>query len=582
MRGKAVSAIERLAMAARRGRLSLASVGRAAQGNLVGPALLRLFGSPRSTRILFVPQDLRTADPVRAHDIAGGYFVFAGRAVDRAASPFEVAPPSEEWLTEAASFSWLRHLRASGTADDGAAARAFVVSFLDHAGFGHPIASRPRVAAERLRAWLSASGLLVRGADDVFYRRFTRALDWQARMLEARSFAAEPGIDRLAIATALVTAGLCLDEHSGLLRRATQRLERELSAQILPDGGHVGRDPGAAVELALDLLPLRQLFPARDMAPPKALLVSIDRLLPMIRFMRHADGSLARFNGMGPTPIDRIATVLAYDESRGAPSASAPHSGYERIEAGPTVLLVDVGGPPPPAFSRQAHAGALSFELSSGRSIIVMNCGTSGSQRALWKPEARKTAAHSTVTVAESSSCRFALSGVAAGAVLAGPRNVSVDRRGQALTAVHDGYRARFQVIHARTLALSADGARLDGEDILDGGGVPFVLRFHLHPSAQVFQTETGHGALVVLPNREAWAFGADLPVRIEESIALALPEGPRRSLQLVVEAHSSENRRVVWTFRRMERAASVQDRAEALELPLAGEAGRTEAEESI
>ena len=42
----------------------------------------------------------------------------------------------------------------------------------------------------------------------------------------------------------------------------------ELRSQILPDGGHVSRNPGALIELLADLLPLRQLFSTRNLQPP--------------------------------------------------------------------------------------------------------------------------------------------------------------------------------------------------------------------------------------------------------------------------------------------------------------------------
>ena len=120
------------------------------------------------------------------------------------------------------------------------------------------------------------------------------------------------------------------------LRGATKRLVDELERQILPDGGHISRNPGALIELLLDLLPLRQVFTARNIAPPPPLLNAIDRMMPMLRFFRHGDGNFALFNGMGPTPTDVLATVLAYDDARGAPLANAPHSGYQRVEAGGT------------------------------------------------------------------------------------------------------------------------------------------------------------------------------------------------------------------------------------------------------
>ena len=72
-------------------------------------------------------------------------------------------------------------------------------------------------------------------------------------------------------------------------------------------------------------LPLRQLFSARDLQPPQALNNAIDRMMPMLRFFRHADGNFAQFNGMGPTPVDLVATVLAYDDARGTPVSNAPH-----------------------------------------------------------------------------------------------------------------------------------------------------------------------------------------------------------------------------------------------------------------
>ena len=126
----------------------------------------------------------------------------------------------------------------------------------------------------------------------------------------------------------------------------SSELVAELDRQILPDGGHVSRNPGALIELLLDLLPLRQAFAARNVAPPPALNNAIDRMMPMLRFFRHGDGSFAQFNGMGPTAPDLLATILAYDDARGAPLANAPHSGYQRVDAGRSAGdLMDTGAP---------------------------------------------------------------------------------------------------------------------------------------------------------------------------------------------------------------------------------------------
>ncbi len=66
-------------------------------------------------------------------------------------------------------------------------------------------------------------------------------------------------------------------------------------------------------------------------------------------------------------------------------SSNAPHSGYQRIEAEQRVVLVDTGAAPPIDVSQDAHAGCLSFELSRGRSAIVVNCGLPAIGRENWR-----------------------------------------------------------------------------------------------------------------------------------------------------------------------------------------------------
>src|SRR6202049_4114524 len=195
------------------------------------------------------------------------------------------------------------------------------------------------------------------------------------------------------------------------LRTAMKKLAAELDRQILPDGGHISRNPGALIEILLDLLPLSQAFTARNVPPPPALTHAVDRMMPMLRFFRHGDGAFALFNGMGPTSPELIATILAYDDARGEPVANAPHSGYQRIQAGSTVLLMDTGVPPPIGLSADAHAGCLSFELSAKHQRLVVTCALPMAGRENWRQVARATAAHSTVIFNDSSSCQFLESG---------------------------------------------------------------------------------------------------------------------------------------------------------------------------
>jgi uncharacterized heparinase superfamily protein len=400
-----VTVAERLGLSALIGRRAFRSLlARVA----THPLLRWRYGSGKTDRLLIAPQDLRTADATRASEIYAGRFAFAGKVVicDRR-SPFEMTPPSDEWAVMLLSFQWLRHLRAADSAITRANARALIDDWISIQGKWHPLGWRNDILARRILCWLSQAPFVLQDADARFYRRFIRSLSRQVRYLRRTLRHSREGLPRLQALMALNYASLCMQGQAGALRGNARKLIEELRAQIRPDGGHISRNPGTLIEILADLLPLRQLFSARNLQPPQAINNAIDRMMPMLRFFRHADGNFAQFNGMGPTPVDLLATVLAYDDARGSPLSNAPHSGYQRMEAAQTALIIDSGRPPPVAVSQEAHAGCLSFELSWKQHRLVVNCGLPAVNRETWRQVARATPAHSTVTVNERSSCRF-------------------------------------------------------------------------------------------------------------------------------------------------------------------------------
>ncbi len=548
---------------------------RTAVSRLNAHPLLRWRFTPAvADRLLIAPQDLRTADPTRASEIYAGRFAFAGKIlICDGGSPFEMEPPSEEWADMLLGFGWLRHLRAVESGITRGNARALVDEWIALQGSWDATGWRPDLVARRIISWLSQAPLLLHEADMRFYRRFLRSLTRQVRYLRRTASSTRDGVPRLQAIMALAYAALCMQGQARMLKSVTRQLSDELTRQVLPDGGHISRNPGALMELLLDLLPLRQAFSARNVPPPAALNNAIDRMMPMLRFFRHGDGNFALFNGMGPTRTEMLATVLAYDDARGTPVANAPHSGYQRVQTGDAVLIVDSGPPPPLPVSYEAHAGCLAFELSSKTHRIVINCGLPETSRDTWRHVARATAAHSTVTFNDTSSCRFLTSEsfrrLLGTLIVAGPKVVDVSRQerdsGFVLRLSHDGYADRYGVIHQRSLRLSAGGRRLDGEDLFvpaRGDRLParagdeFAVRFHVHPLVKASRLTDGRGAMLVLPNREVWTFNAyEERVELEESVYLAGPDGPRRAVQIVIYGRAREVPRVHWTFAHVDAA---------------------------
>src|SRR6476646_1284049 len=538
-------------------------------------ALSRLWPG-RADRLIIAPHDLRTADATRAAEIYAGRFVFAGKIVTcHGRSIFDLEPPSEDWDVALLGFGWLRHLRAADTALTRANARSLIDDWLSIPSKKRLIGRRADVMARRVISLLSQAPLVLGDTDGKFYRRYLRGLTRDIRRLRFAMLDMADGLPRLQVVIALCYAALCLANQARNIRGATRKLSDELQRQILPDGGHISRNPGALIELLIDLLPLRQTFAARNIAPPPALLNAIDRMMPMLRFFRHGDGSFALFNGMSSAPSDLLATLLAYDDTHGAPMANMPHTGFQRLDAGAMTVIVDTGPPPPASVSHDAHAGCLSFELSSGPSRIVINCGMPNTGRDNWRSFARGTAGHSTLTYHDTSSCQFvelsAMKRFLQGApVISGPAIVESYRdvvaNGVLLTTSHDGYLPRCGVVHRRLLMVAHDGSRLDGEDTVSpapgarikGTDTDYALRFHLHPSVKARRLSDARGVMLVLPNREVWTFEAlDDTVELEDSVFLAGNDGPRRTAQIVIRQDSRHASSVRWSLVRSTASAS-------------------------
>lgn len=542
-----------------RARLTTSAAGRAgrqAWRGLLRSRLMRWrYRGHTIDRLLLMPQDLRTGDPSFASEIYHGHFGLAGEiALLEADSPFLVLPPSHAWERELHGFGWLRHLHAAHDEISREHARALVRDWLTYHGDPRGLAWEPHILARRIISWLSHAAIFLDGADEDFYENVMRSLALQCLYLRSAYVDAPDGVPRLTSLVALALAGLCADEKQPSAFARPKPLVDELKRQILSDGVHASRNPGALIELLPDLLTLRQCYAARDQVTPPELIGAIDRMMPMLRFFRHGDLSFARFNGMGPTPMELIAALMVHDDAEGKPVTHANASGYCRLEAGKALVLADAGRAPPIALSGEAHAGCLSFEMSHGLNPMIVNCGCPVREDGEWRTVARSTAAHSTLVLCDTSSSQL----VGAGSShipseqprLTGPVNVQAEVRtrdgSMELRASHDGYDQRFGVTHVRRLLLEADGNMLRGIDQLiaphglkgmarerDGA---FAIRFHLHPSVRAEMSRDGMSALIMLGDGSGWRLSCKQgALSIEESVFLADVKGPRRASQVVI-----------------------------------------------
>lgn len=503
------------------------------------------------------PRDLRTGDPERGRDILNGVFLLAGQelAVEPGTSPWRGASPSRRFAKRLHEFVWLRHLAALDTEEASETALRLWDDWVEIFDGGNVFSWSPDIAGPRLMNWLAASSMLFEDPDPVARSARFAVLAGQAEHVARCCGEAEAGRARFAARAAAALGAICLAWPPARRDRLLAELAAEADEQILSDGGHVSRCPESALECLLDLSLVEDALGQRGLDMPVRIIRVLSRLTPAIRFFRHGDGGLAAFNGGGEGDAETIESALARDEAGGGKVfSSAPASVFLRGEAGRSLLIFDGGGCPPPSFTSEAHAGALSFEFSHAGQRLIVNCGWAPNQPANWRAPVRATAAHSTLVAEETSSARLARGRLARR--LLGARFASgasslesrmrAEEQGRWMEAAHDGYRAAFGLVHRRRLYLSSSGDDLRGEDLLfrpadareppPAESVKYAIRFHLYPGLRVSLSRDETSALIAPPHGPGWRLRTDRgPLRLERSAYLAAGAPPRRSEQLVI-----------------------------------------------
>jgi len=508
----------------------------------------------RPTRLLLAAEDPWPGDAATADALFQGRFRFAGEEGHaRNQPPWDIADRSDAWRAALHGFAWLRHFRSAGGDAAKRQARALVASWLARHGRWNPLVWRPDVQGRRLVAWLGNGGFLLEGADDAFRAAFLRSLGEQSRQLGRAVGLAAPGAGKLIAVSGLIHAGLCLPNMRRCLAQGAYLLDRTLAEQILPDGGHASRSPSLQLQVLRDLVALRGVLMQAKFEIPLALQNAIDRMAPMLRFFRYGDGRLALFNGGREGDDGEVDFVLSRADAKGKPLTSAPHSRYERVAARRTLLLIDVGVPPTAIPGALAHASPLAFELSVGRERLVVNCGAPENPASELARVLRATAAHSTLTLADTNAV-----------ALGGGHPLSVTAmRNEAdgstwIDASHDGYVRDFGLTHRRRLYIDASGEDVRGEDSLSGAGksgLPFAVRFHLHPDVHASLVQNGSTILLKLAGGSGYRMrAAGGALKLEESIYLgsgAMRHGEQIVISGVTAAEGET--RVKWALSKIQ-----------------------------
>ncbi len=520
--------------------------------------------------LIVIPPDPWSGQTAVGRDILQDKFRFCGQEFVARAHRWHPEEAGPDWLAALHGFEWLRDLRAVGGDSARRGARMLVKDWLQHFKRWDPLAWRPDLVGARLAAWIGLHDFFLDSADDGYRTAVFDSIQKQSRYLTRVLPGHMRGSRLITALKGQIYACLALPNAQPRLFQALALLHEELNKQILPDGGHVERNPTTHVQVLRHLIDIRAALRCAGLAVPESVTQAIHAMAPVLRFYMHGDGNLVQMNGGSEGNSALIEAVLQQAHTGVKAPASLAHTGYERLSLARSVVLFDVGTPPLPGYDSQIHAAPLAFEFSVARERLIVNCGHGGSlfQALPMNLALRHTAAHSVAVVADTNSVELRPEG----GVGRHPKTIHLHReqgRDHMLVAAsHDGYHSNLGVICTRQLYLSDQGEDLRGQDSFVGSaGHVFTLRFHLHPDIKASITGNNAGVLLRLRSGAGWRFRATgVHVSLEESIYVPqMGEKPKKTTQIVLTGHTTDNEMIVkWRLTREKKnKAAVKDTIE-------------------
>ena len=531
-----------------------------------------------TTEFLSAPEPRTIGSFARGKQLIAGQFLFGGHYAERPGrAPWDMNHTDLPFEEEVHGFDWLDDLAAVGDGAARTAAQEWTGLWIDRFGFGSGPGWTPHVVGRRITRWMTHGLMLLQGGGDKLGPRLFRSLAQQATFLSWQWEEAAPGLPRMEALSGLIHAGLTLARLDSPLPQATQAMAEACRTLIGVEGGLPSRNAEELLEVFSILTATATALSEAGEMVDRDQIAAIERIAPTLRSLRHSDGGLARFHGGGRGLAGRLDHALVSSGVRGGRTQGLA-MGFVRLNGGRTSLILDAAPPPGGKHAATGHASTLAIELTSGRRPVIVNCGSGLVFGTEWHRAGRATPSHSTLSLDGLSSSRLSSMGRKGGradeVLSERPHEV---RQHQTQTsdatsymASHDGYVRSHGLTHVRQINLSSDGRSLSGDDTLAAlqdrhkpaflkarkaktDGVPFAIRFHLHPDVDATLDMGGAAVSMALKSGEIWVFRHRGMARLALEPSVYLERGrlePRPTKQIVLHGLADDfATRVGWTL---------------------------------
>lgn len=490
-----------------------------------------LMGGTTPKHLTVMPTDPWPGDIYKGRLLLDGKFMIDNQVI----SMTDLWMPPEAGstvLAELHQFSWLRDLRALGDNLARRLARQLITNWIDRNQDWQLYSWQVGITGHRVANWIALYDFFCASADDSFRSLFFREISRQVRHLMYSWEDAVTSLERLFALKGIIYAAITFPGENHRLSTLLLHLEKEIRAQILPDGGHKSRSPETHVIVLRDLIDIRAMLRLIHHEVPSFLQATINLMAPIVRLFRHGDGGLATFGRIPQISPPVIDMVLSLADVRGRPPERALNLGFERCVNKSSLVLLNVGSKVTNIqhTTSEEGTGSLNFEWSIGRDRIVLQGDL-----------ILQTQEGTTFQIPDSIDSKSI-------------QLRRTSQKGHSLVDVCYGQSDGLSFSHRRQLCLGGNQPNLRGEDTIQ---VPceviYGIRFVLDKDIEASLSSGKRGVMLRIPNSgnpsknqegQQWRL---LVSGVEE--ILCEPYGETKAILLLGRAGLNEPTSVQWAF---------------------------------
>ena len=369
------------------------------------------------------------------------------------------------------------------------------------------------MVAKRIIAWTSNSRLTYEGSDTSYKDKFNIIIKKQINHLINEIERSELVDDKMIGCAAIILAGLSYQDKDGYLKIGLNLLRKLVKFSFENDGFPKSRSIRQLCFYLKYFILIREWFKESQNDIPDFMNENIYYLGQAYAFCWQNNKTDLLFNGNNETnniDFDHYLKKLGYSFK----SQNNELGGYAVLNNRKISLIMDVGSSPDKKFSANYQAGALSFEIISNGKKLICNSGYFQNHKHQLNQLSKSSAAHSTLILNDSSSCKFNKTKNESFETSHGlkiiKKNIVYEKNYWKINATHEGYLKQYGIIHEREIEFYPEQIKFVGHDkILSKNSIEnlkFEIRFHLEPSTKVMKTQDNKSILIDLDG-EGWKF---------------------------------------------------------------------------